>query len=148
MWKKIMLTILLLASLAAWGWTQAANPGATPKPQQSIAPLPGKAPAPTLMPLMDTLYGILAIEKSSTPLTREQVSKIYAALQQANELFKAVEQKDALLKQILTADQIKYIEAAKASGKLSKVSLAPVKPGENPVTVKAISILEKKLQGK
>jgi hypothetical protein len=145
--KKLITATLIIILLSAWVGAQAPKPGATPQPQQSVAPLPGKAPPPNLMPLIDTLYGLLAIEKSSTPLTKDQVKKIYAALQEANELLKAVAQKDTILKQILTPEQVKYIEDAKMAGKL-KVVLPPVKPGENPVTAKAISILEKKIKAK
>jgi hypothetical protein len=147
MFKKTLIIIIVLALIGTWCWAEAPKPSPTPTPLHTVAPLPGKAPPPNLMPLMDTLYGLLALEKSATPLNNEQVKKVYAALQEANELFKAVEQKDSIVKQILTPQQVKYIEEVKKAGKLN-FSLPPVKPGENPVTAKAMSILEKKAKGK
>jgi hypothetical protein len=115
------------------------------------APPPGQNGAPPVQGqkewnLSDLLDGVVRMQAAGLGLSPAQMAEIRPILERVLEATRRMTESEAHIKQVLTPDQIKYIEAKRASGELRPDAGlgAPTRPGQDPVVEKVLEILEKR----
>jgi len=168
-WTRWLAMLGVLALFPWWGVARAqpapGMPGQAPVPGQGGVPgatpgIPGKegggiqppVPAPGQprqgeWTLSDLLEGILRMDaQPGLRLNAAQVAKIRPALERVSQASRQISDAERRMKAVLTPDQIKFIQDAQRNGTLSLEPPAgtQAKPGEDPMVMYVIQLLEKK----
>lgn len=96
--------------------------------------------------LSDLLWGISKLESSPRKLSQAQKDKIRPNVERVLEGATLVKTFDQQVKRILTTDQMAYLEHMAQTGELAKdpLDLPEVAPGQDPLVLRVVQILEER----